>query len=125
MSVRSTDLAQPPDDLLGAVPPSPLAQHLHRGPLSLQPRRLTVLIDVAHQRAQVLVRRLGPIEPLVVGAPGHGWEEPLDSERISNLVVNKIGLSAPIGGDNGKSASHRFEYGQPPPLTARSEHETV
>ena len=39
--------------------------------------------------------------------------------------MNKIGLGAPVGGDDGQSAGHRFEYWQPPALAARREHETV
>ena len=79
VSARSIDLTQPFNDLLGALSPGPPAQHLSRGPRSFQPRLFTILIDVAHQRAQVLVRRLGPLETLVVGAPGLRGDEPLDA----------------------------------------------
>ena len=68
---------------------------------------------------------IGPFESFVVGAFRHSGNELLDLQRISVVTVHEGRLGAPIGGDDGQSAGHRFQNRHAPAFASRRQNKTV
>src|SRR5262249_38167268 len=96
-----------------------------RCPPTLFARFITVLVDLSHEIAEMVLVGLSPLISGVRVSPSQSLNHPLDPQRIPDLVTQMLGGSAPRRRDDGKPAGHRLVDRQAPAFTTRREDEAV
>src|SRR5437899_9320600 len=96
-----------------------------RGLPTLPSRLIAMLVDMPHQSAEVLLVGFGPLVARVRVLSSKSRNEPLDPQRIRQLLAQILCRRTPGRPYHRKPAGHRLVDREPPPFATGRQDEAV